>query len=436
MKSSRFLCLLLSVILLLISLCSCSERGNTGQQDPAPAETESSAADTAAPQEDTATDAPAGQQSADEPENAGQQQPDPADVPYQADDKLVWNAVLNFGASSANGVLQTSVVSLYSHDRWTIDDADGTDFFSWYTGIVSQLYSDEEREELFLAEDGSWAYPAEIYEADVRRYFDATTEQMRDNPDLYHADTNTYYALAGPGVGERPSIEIQSFKQEGDLVYIDLFLESEIELPRWMMLTIRLTDDGYRYVSYLPHTVVARVITDHLLEEIILKLGAEFPIDSEDSNQYNVSFSGMYISSGWTAEELTPEDIAWWYFDYANHIYTVSEKYRLFANPLGENIGWFYPADLYEAAANVYFGISAEELREGEYYSAEYGGYFSPHVDGRGWLPTITLEDYDQQYDLLTLNVSVSQLEAPDRKMALTVRLTEDGYQYLSYLPR
>lgn len=435
MKSSRFLCLLLSVILLLISLSSCSERGNPGQQDPAPAETEPSATDNAAP-EDTATDAPAGQQGAGEAESAGQQQTAPEDTPYQADDKLVREAVLNFGASSTNGVMKTQAVSLYYHDRWTIDDADGKDFFSWYTGIGSQLHSEEEQEELFLAEDGSWAYPAEIYEADVRRYFDATTEQMRDNPDLYHADTKTYYALAGPGVGERPSIEIQSFKQEGDLVNIDLFLESEIELPRWMMLTIRLTDDGYRYVSYLPHTVVTRVITDHLLEEIILKLGAEFPIDSEDSNQYNVSFSGMYISSGWTAEELTPEDIAWWYFDYANHIYTVSEKYRLFANPLGKNIGWFYPADLYEAAANVYFGISAEELREGEYYSAEYGGYFSPYTGGRGLLPTITLEDYDQQYDLLTLNVSVSQLEAPDRKMALTVRLTEDGYQYLSYLPR
>ena len=71
MKSSRFLCLLLSVILLLISLSSCSERGNTGQQDPTPAETESSAADNAVPQEETAPDAPAGQQSADEPENAG-----------------------------------------------------------------------------------------------------------------------------------------------------------------------------------------------------------------------------------------------------------------------------------------------------------------------------------------------------------------------------
>ena len=58
------------------------------------------------------------------------------------------------------------------------------------------------------------------------------------------------------------------------------------------------------------------------------------------------------------------------------------------------------------------------------------------HRVGRGYTPLITLEDYDQQYDLLTLNVSVSQLEAPDRKMALTVRLTEDGYQYLSYLPR
>lgn len=435
MKSSRLLSLLLAVCL-LFSLSSCSERGNTGQQAPTPAETESSAVDTAAPQEETAPDAPADQQSAGEPENAGQQQTTPADTPYQADDKLVREAVLNFGASSANGAPQTSVVSLYYHDRWTIDDADGTDFFSWYTGIVSQLYSDEEREELFLAEDGSWAYPAEIYEADVRRYFDATTEQMRDNPDLYHADTKTYYALAGPGVGERPLIGIQSFEQEGNLVNIDLLLKNEAEQHRRMMLTIRLTDDGYRYVSYLPHTVVTRVITDHLLEEIILKLGAEFPIDSEDSNQYNVSFSGMYISSGWTAEELTPEDIAWWYFDYANHIYTVSEKYRLFANPLGKNIGWFYPADLYEAAAKAYFGISAEELREGEYYSAEYGGYFSPYTGGRGLLPTITLEDYDQQYDLLTLNVSVSQLEAPDRKMALTVRLTEDGYQYLSYLPR
>ena len=435
MKSSRLLSLLLAVCL-LFSLSSCSERGGSGQQDPTPAETESSAADNAAPQEDTATDAPADQQSAGEPENAGQQQTTPADAPYQADDKLVWNAVLNFGASSANGAPQTSVVSLYYHDRWTIDDADGTDFFSWYTGIVSQLYSDEEREELFLAEDGSWAYPAEIYEADVRRYFDATTEQMRDNPDLYHADTNTYYALAGPGVGERPLIGIQSFEQEGNLVNIDLLLKNEAEQHRRMMLTIRLTDDGYRYVSYLPHTVVTRVITDHLLEEIILKLGAEFPIDSEDSNQYNVSFSGMYISSGWTAEELTPEDIAWWYFDYANHIYTVSEKYRLFANPLGKNIGWFYPADLYEAAAKAYFGLSAEELRAGENYNAEYGGYFSPHPVGRGYTPLITLEDYDQQYDLLTLNVSVSQLEAPDRKMSLTVRLTEDGYQYLSYLPR
>ena len=200
MKSSRLLSLLLAVCL-LFSLSSCSERGNTGQQAPTPAETESSAVDTAAPQEETAPDAPADQQSAGEPESAGQQQPAPADAPYQADDKLVWNAVLNFGASSANGAPQTSVVSLYYHDRWTIDDADGTDFFSWYTGIVSQLYSDEEREELFLAEDGSWAYPAEIYEADVRRYFDATTEQMRDNPDLYHADTTPTTRWQAPASG-------------------------------------------------------------------------------------------------------------------------------------------------------------------------------------------------------------------------------------------
>lgn len=431
MKSSRFLSLLLAVCL-LFSLSSCSERGGSGQQDPAPAETESSAVDTAAPQEETAPDAPADQQSAGEPESAEQQQPAPADAPYQADDKLVWNAVLNFGASSTNGVLQTSVVSLYYHDRWTIDDADGTDFFSWYTGIVSQLYSDEEREELFLAENGSWAYPAEIYEADVRRYFDATTEQMRDNPDLYHADTNTYYALAGPGVGERPYIKIQSFEQEGELVNIRLYLESETEYC-WMMLTIRLTDDGYRYVSYLPQNVSTRSITDRLLEEIILKFGAEA---TRSEHVYHSTGTGMFLSPSWTVEEMTPGSFNGWYLDYSNYIYTYGERLTIFASPLGENTGWFYPADLYEAAAKAYFGLSAEELRAGEDYNAEYGGYFSPRPVGRGYTPLITLEDYDQQYDLLTLNVSVSQLEAPDRKMALTVRLTEDGYQYLSYLPR
>lgn len=431
MKSSRLLSLLLAVCL-LFSLSSCSERGNTGQQDPTPAETESSAVDTAAPQEETEPDAPADQQSAGEPESAGQQQTAPEDTPYQADYTLAWHAVLDFGASYANNVMRTGVVSLYYHDRWTIDDADGTDFFSWYTGIVSQLYSDEEREELFLAEDGSWAYPAEIYEADVRRYFDATTEQMRSDPNLYHADTNTYYALAGPGVGERPSIEIQSFKQEGDLVNIDLFLESEIELPRWMMLTIRLTDDGYRYVSYLPQSV-NRAITDHLLEEIILKFGAEV---TRSDHVYHSTGTGMFLSPSWTVEEMTPGSFNGWYLDYSNYIYTYGERLMIFASPLGENTGWFYPADLYEAAAKAYFGLSAEELRAGENYNAEYGGYFSPHPVGRGYTPLITLEDYDQQYDLLTLNVSVSQLEAPDRKMTLTVRLTEDGYQYLSYLPR
>lgn len=431
MKSSRLLSLLLAVCL-LFSLSSCSERGNTGQQAPTPAETESSAVDTAAPQEETEPDAPADQQSAGEAESAGQQQTAPEDTPYQADYTLAWHAVLDFGASYANNVMRTGVVSLYSHDRWTIDDADGSDFFSWYVGIGSQLYSEEEQEELFLAEDGSWAYPAEIYEADVRRYFDATTEQMRDNPDLYHVDTNTYYALAGPGVGERPSPEIQSFTQEGDLVHIKLYLEGETERDRWMMLTIRLTDDGYRYVSYLPQSV-NRAITDHLLEEIILKFGAEA---TRSEHVYHSTGTGMFLSPSWTVEEMTPGSFNGWYLDYSNYIYTYGERLTIFASPLGENTGWFYPADLYEAAAKAYFGLSAEELRAGEDYNAEYGGYFSPRPVGRGYTPLITLEDYDQQYDLLTLNVSVSQLEAPDRKMALTVRLTEDGYQYLSYLPR
>ncbi len=421
MNGTRLVLLFLAVCLLL---SACTERTNLSSSD-----SNSTVEDEeAVPGISEETETMQQTESSDAPQENTQ-----PTFPYQADDKLVREAVRNFGASSINGVMKTSVVSLYYHDRWTIDDADGNDFFSWYTEIGSQLYSDEEREELFRSEDsGGWAYPAEIYEADVLRYFDASTDQMRSDPNLYHADTNTYYALAGPGVGERPFITIQSFEQNEDLVNIDLFLKSETEQNRWMMLTIRLTDDGYRYVSYLPQSV-NRAITDHLLEEIILKFGAEV---TRSDHVYRSTGTGMFLSPSWTVEEMTPGSFNGWYLDYSNYIYTYGERLTIFASPLGENTGWFYPADLYEAAAKAYFGLSAEELRADENYNEEYGGYFSPHPVGRGYTPLITLEDYDQQYDLLTLNLSVSQLEAPDRKMALTVRLTEDGYQYVSFLPQ
>ena len=82
------------------------------------------------------------------------------------------------------------------------------------------------------------------------------------------------------------------------------------------------------------------------------------------------------------------------------------------------------------------FDIPAEQLRTSEYYSEEYEGYFSPYISGRGYSPSLTLENYTQQNDLLILNLSIFWMEDPPLKMALTVRLTYDGYQYLSYLPR
>lgn len=425
MNGTRLVLLLLAVCLLL---SACTERTNLSSSDSNPTVEDEKAVPGIS--EETETMQPT------ESSDAPQENTQPT-FPYQADDKLVREAVRNFGASSINGVMKTSVVSLYYHDRWTIDDADGNDFFSWYTEIGSQLYSDEEREELFRSEDsGGWAYPAEIYEADVLRYFDASTDQLRSDPNLYHADTNTYYALAGPGVGERPFITIQSFEQDGDLVNIRLYLEGEIEQDRWMMLTIRLTDDGYRYVSYLPQNVFTRSITDHLLEEIILRLGAGISTNPIAPGHYSADWTGLYNYSGWTAQELTPKEFAWWYLGYVTDILTRAEREAFFASPLGKNTGYLYPADLYEAAAKAYFDIPAEVLRAGEEYSEEYGGYFSPYITGRGYSPSLSLEGYDQQYDLLTLNLSVFWHDEPPMEMALTVRLTEDGYQYLSYLPR
>ena len=219
------------------------------------------------------------------------------------------------------------------------------------------------------------------------------------------------------------------------MVNIRLYLESETEY-RWMMLTIRLIDDGYRYVSYLPQNVSTRSITDRLLEEIILRLGAGISTNPIAPGHYSADWTGLYNYSSWTAQELTPKEFAWWYLGYVTDILTRAEREALFASPLGKNTSYLYPANLYEAAAKAYFDIPAEVLRAGEEYSEEYGGYFSPYITGRGYSPSLSLEGYDQQYDLLTLNLSVFWHDEPPMEMALTVRLTEDGYQYLSYLPR
>ena len=142
----------------------------------------------------------------------------------------------------------------------------------------------------------------------------------------------------------------------------------------------------------------------------------------------------MYISSGWTAEEHTPEDIAWWYFDYANHIYTVSEKYRLFANPLGKIlVGSILPTCTKRPQKPTLAFLPRSCAKE-NITALNMEAIFHHIPGGRGLLPTITLEDYDQQYDLLTLNVSVSQLEAPDRKMA-PHRPPDRGRLSVSLLP-
>ena len=307
MKSSRLLSLLLAVCL-LFSLSSCSERENTGQQDPRPRRNGIVRRGHRCPAGGHRDGRACGQQGAGEAgeRRAAANRPRGHPVPGRlhtgvACGARLWRVVCK--QRDADRRCQPVLPRPLDHRRrrrqrflqLVCGNRLPALFRRGAGGVVPRR-----RRQLGL--------PAEIYEADVRRYFDATTEQMRDNPDLYHADTNTYYALAGPGVGERPSPEIQSFTQEGDLVHIKLYLEGETERDRWMMLTIRLTDDGYRYVSYLPQSV-NRAITDHLLEEIILKFGAEA---TRSEHVYHSTGTGMFLSPSWTVEEMTPGSFNGW----------------------------------------------------------------------------------------------------------------------------
>ena len=180
-----------------------------------------------------------------------------SDVKREIDQAFVEGVVLNFGAEKTTTqdggiIINPQVVSLFYLDTMTEHDLTPGDIFSWYFGYsFNEGLSDEQRKAKYkspLGEDKGWFFPAEYYEPVCLTYFNVTTDFLRSDPTYYYADYHGYTIDGGGGIGLRAQIVIEDFTHRGDLVKINIAIPEE---NRTMILTVRLTDKAYQFISYL-----------------------------------------------------------------------------------------------------------------------------------------------------------------------------------------
>ncbi len=174
---------------------------------------------------------------------------------------------------------------------------------------------------------------------------------------------------------------------------------------------------------------------DAMVRKIICTYGAMEELTTDGSPRLTLpGISLFYTNQSWeTPEDLSPGSYFSWFFSTTwNEDYEY--KQEAYKNPHGENMGWFYPQDLYEERIQQYFEVSTDYLRsDPTYYDAEYQGYSIGGGGGKGMIPSIRYE-WSQEGEILTVDVTLDYGEVQAGSIhSLTVRLEPNGgWKYLS----
>ncbi len=372
--------------------------------------------------------------------------------PFSVRDIHVIEAVHKFGSAVyPNGELRTVNTSLYTSDGLDYDNLTAIDVYDWASWYLSNPYTEledkvrrydaPERENASPNGEAGWFFPAEEYEKAAMAYFDVDVDFLRSAPEVYNAEYDSYNYMGKVGKGVIFDIDIEDYSVDGDIAEIYLHLSNESvegELTTSdMTLTVEITAEGSRFISYLPTPEVPLEITDEVVRKAVINFGGAEQLDDTIRTQ---KVSGLYYTESLTAETLKPGHVMSWYFGKFNsRIMTMQQRWSLYENPRGEDKGRFFPAEEYEAATMAYFGVSQEFLQSNpEIYFAEFDGYNGPSFGGVGANPIIEILDYtvDGSTVAISLFLDYNVLYTPKSPcMTLTVEITEDGERFVSYLP-
>ena len=173
------------------------------------------------------------------------------------------------------------------------------------------------------------------------------------------------------------------------------------------------------------------------IESVVLNFGAEKQTDDSGNEVIRPRNISLFHRESIPQGNISAGDIYNWYFSYTQSLeLTLEEKQAKYKNPLGEDFGWFFPAEEYEAICMKYFDVTQEFLRsDSTYYNSEHNGYTVQGGGGIGAPVAITITNFTQVDDQVMINLNLTTQDFPTKDTVLTIKLLEDGYNYISYVP-
>lgn len=342
---------------------------------------------------------------------------------------LARQALLDYGAQEADGVLHCYGISLFYHEGWAdFSELTGGDGWAWYSGHVLNTVPAEEILTRYASPSGSPGrfFPQAEMESAVRQYFEiqpgCTAELLRQDTRYYDAEYQGYQFPGGDGGGgTQPEVCIGPVTQIGNRVMIHTWLDyGGGQTGREKVLTLRLTDSepAYRFVSWLPENAAtsAGEAEDWVSEALRLV-------------QIQPNESGVFTDNGLGCPLLTAEP---WDDPGELDPYTLLLWYQRMGLPSASRDGsmetWIAAADFERALEQYFTPADPAFLREQTgFYDADTGEYHAPLTGGRGAGLAFWTAPQKQTDDQQALLISGASTEGARIRGLLTVQRRDDG---------
>ena len=273
---------------------------------------------------------------------------------------------------------------LINDEEWSsAGEIDVEMFYAWYTDYTAKTMQYEDRKERYSGNEPGWHYPAAEFEEFVQRYFDVSTETLRES-DAYVKSEDCYTVPAG-GWRKDWSFSVASpddISVSGSTATAKLTCISNLDFA----------DVHYRYltldIAANPHKFTGcRMIGTIISVEKQLEMTRKYLMPLQP-------FIGLRFDS---ADELGEKEFfflgAWEGFRRCTDTVDVCKFYGLEAP---EN-GWqSFPAKQLEHAVMEHFDVTAKQIRgDGRFYDSEQNCYAlgTAPEPGNDYLPMVL--DYE-----------------------------------------
>lgn len=199
----------------------------------------------------------------------------------------------------------------------------------------------------------------------------------------------------------------------------------------------RMSMDGFDVISieYLDEEKTPE--KEAIYEEIILNFGAE----KNKIGEYTLikGGGGLFdcVKGFEDGSKMPAVFYHRWFSERCHHLGLSAAEFSMAFSPTSPDMGWVYPAKLYEPECIRFFGTTEEYLRSLENYVPKYDWYYlDTGAPGIGETPNLVINSIEENGDTVAFHITVDYSAQEDCNMVLTVKLLPyDKYNYISYLP-